>query len=343
MSYTTTPGSGTDPQETKPNPVGPSKSPKHSNTNRKIILGLLIVALLCTWAYIILDKQKNTEVIHQKEIQIVTASTAKDSLQTLFNTASARVDSLTSSNVNLQGAMAEQNSAILKLKANISKILANKNATKEELEQAKDMITELNAKVSTLNDEISRLKGENSHLTAANQQLTQDKAQLSQEKQGLQDNLNASQVQNKDLSDKVDIASTLHASNIMVSAIHIGHNGKESETSKSKRASQFVITCQLDENRVTPSGRKLLYVVVHNPDGTISGEEGNFTTRDGAYRPYTSHEEVNYEQGKSQQVKFIWKPNGKFQNGNYVIEIYNNGFKIGEGRKTLKKSGFLGL
>ena len=45
------------------------------------------------------------------------------------------------------------------------------------------------------------------------------------------------------------------------------------------------------------------------------------------------------EQGKASQVSFDWKQAAAFQMGNYKIEIYNNGFKIGEGVTSLKKGG----
>jgi len=44
-------------------------------------------------------------------------------------------------------------------------------------------------------------------------------------------------------------------------------------------------------------------------------------------------------QGQKQPVKVEWSQNGKFETGGYKVEIYNNGFKIGEGICTLKKGG----
>ena len=50
-----------------------------------------------------------------------------------------------------------------------------------------------------------------------------------------------------------------------------------------------------------------------------------------------------YEQGKRVPVSFDWKPEaGKYQVGNYKIEVYQNGYKIGEGVKSLKKGGLFG-
>ena len=322
MSYTTT----------------SSNAPKKDTRN--LIYGLLIAALVITWGYIIWDHKQTKEVITQKDTQYVTVTTARDSIKAEFDKQADRLDSLTGNNVQLQGALAEKNSELLKLKSNISSILKKKNATDAELTKAKQMIGELNGKIDGYVEEINKLKGENQQLTAANQQLTTDKNQLTNEKGELQNNLSKTQADKAHIE---DIASTLHASNINVSAMHVKGNGKESETSSAKRADLFVISCTLDENRITASGKKSLYVCVYNPDGSASGSEGTFKQRDGSDKPYTNRVEVNYEQGKPMPVSFNWKPGDKFQGGNYKIEIYHNGFKIGEGTKSLRKGGFLGL
>jgi len=55
---------------------------------------------------------------------------------------------------------------------------------------------------------------------------------------------------------------------------------------------------------------------------------------------YTEKVEVTYEQGKRKNVSFDWKQkDANYQVGDYKIQIYHNGFKIGEGIKTLKKGG----
>jgi predicted nuclease with TOPRIM domain len=318
----------------------PSASQKPANDNRKTIYGILIAALVLTWGYIIYDKSKTKETVTQKDAQITTVTSARDSIKLELDKAADRLDSLTGSNVQLQGALAEKNSELLKMKSNISSILRKKNATDAELAEAKKMIADLNGKIDGYVEEINKLKGENQQLTAANQQLTTDKNQLTSQNSDLQNNLSKTQAEKANIE---DLASTLHASNINVTAMHVKGNGKETETSSAKRADLFVISCTLDENRVTPSGKKSLYVCVYNPDGTPSGTEGTFKQRDGSDKPYTNRVEVNYEQSKPMAVSFQWKPGNKFQEGNYKIEIYHNGFKIGEGTKNLKKGGFLGL
>jgi len=50
---------------------------------------------------------------------------------------------------------------------------------------------------------------------------------------------------------------------------------------------------------------------------------------------------VEYEQGTRKAVQFPIRA-ADFQSGDYKIEIYHNGFKIGEGVRTLKKGGLFG-
>jgi len=307
--------------------------------NRKLIYSILIAALLITWGYIFYDKSKNSEKVMMLETKITNIDSARIVLQQEFLSVSAKADSLTNQNVQLQGDLADQNASIQQLKSDIGSILKKKNATAAELSNAKNKIGELNDKIDGLFAELEKLKGENQQLTNANQQLNTDKTQLSTEKEGLQQNLITTKVEKKQLEETVDIASTLHASNIGITPIRLKSSGKETETNTAKKADLIRISFNIDQNRVTPSGTKDIYVVVTGSDDKVITEGGSFTTRDEGAIAYTSKVSVNYEQNKIIPVSFDWKQTDRYKEGNYKIEIYNNGFKIGQGIKTLKKGG----
>lgn len=323
MSYTPTSASQTTQQQPK--------------DNRKIIYGILTVLLLCSWGYILINHSNNKDAIVAKDTQIISVVSAKDSIQQDFNLASAKLDSMAGTNIKLQGALAVKNDDIIKLKQNINGILRNKNATASELKQAKEMIAELNGKIENLFADLEKAKAENTQLTATNTQLSTDKQQLSTEKQAIADNLAASDAAKKNVE---DLASTLHASNLAIAAINVKSNGKEKETTTAKRADLLRFSFDLDENRVAPSGTKSIYVCVTAPDGKIISNGTTFATRDAGDKTYTEKVDVNYEQGKRKPVSFDWKQSGiNYETGDYKIQIYHNGFKIGEGTKTLKKGG----
>lgn len=327
MSYTPTAGSGTQ-----------TRYPQQKD-NRKLIYGILIAALVGTWGYIIFDKSKSRETVALLETRITNVDSARNAIQQEFLIVSAKADSLTQNNIQLQGDLADRSANIQKLKSNISSILRKKNASESELAQAKQMIGELNGKVDGLIAEVDRLKGENQQLTVTNEQLNTEKTQLTAEKQGLEQNLASTQTEKKALEEKVDVASTLHASNIGIAAVNVKGSGKEKETTTAKRADLMRISFRLDENRVTPSGTKDIYVVVTAPDGKVITEGGTFNAREEGVKQFTSRVSVNYEQGKAVPVNFDWRQSDKYLQGDYKIEIYNNGFKIGQGVKTLKKGG----
>lgn len=307
--------------------------------NRNTIYAILIGALLCTWGYIIYDKSKTKEERIQLVDRIVQDSVDRAALQFQFNLLSSKADSITLNNQQLQGSLAEKNNEIIKLKNNIAVILKNKNASAAELSEAKKQLQELQNKIEALYAEIEVLKAENKQLTATNTQLNNEKKQLSEEKQELETNLDKTKKEKEKVE---DLASTLHVSNINITAINLKGN-KEKETTKAKKADYFKISFDIDENYVAPSGHKTFMVCVYYPDGTLSQSSGSFTNREGTTISYTQKIELEYTQGKKTNTSFEWKPGNKLQTGVYKIEVYNNGFKIGEGTKSLDRSTFLGL
>ncbi|MEN9685110.1 MAG: hypothetical protein RLZZ28_896 [Bacteroidota bacterium] len=319
--------------------TGNNYSSPEKKDNRKLIYGILIAALVGTWGYIIYDKSQTRETVTLLQTRIVNIDSARNAIQQEFVMVSAKADSLTQNNIQLQGELADKSAAIQKLKGNIGSILKKKNASDQELAQAKQMIGELNGKIDGLFAEIDKLKGENQQLTSANQQLNTEKTQLTTEKQGLEQNLSATRSEKKQLEEKVDVASTLHASRIGITAIKVSSSGKEKETSTAKRTNLIRIGFMLDENRITPTGTKDIYVIVTGPDGKVVAEGGTFNTREEGTKSFSSKVNVNYEQGKTIPVSFDCRQNDKYSEGDYKIEIYHNGFKIGQGVKTLKKGG----
>jgi len=118
MSYTNYPSAGGE----QPNPQPQQKD------SRKLIYGILIAALVGTWGYVIYDKSKSSETITQLQTQYSNVDSARNVVQQEYNEALARMDSLTGSNTQLQGELADRKSEIDKLKENIKHELGKKDA-----------------------------------------------------------------------------------------------------------------------------------------------------------------------------------------------------------------------
>lgn len=308
-----------------------------NNSTKNILIGVLAAGLLGTWAYFLYDKNDSTKQIQVKSAEITTASTAKDSVQTLYNEALTRLDSITGNNNNLQGQLGDRQSEITKLKQEINRIVNNKNATAADLKRAKSLISELNGKISNLESEVARLSGENQQLAASN-------TQLSQEKEVLQSNLQTTTTEKEELAKTVDVASTFTASNIQITPIQEKKNGKEKVTTTARRVNKLVVSFDV-ENRVARSGPADMYVIVTGPDGKVISDpnlgSSTLTTRNDGDKAYTFKTTSEYEQGTRKTIQVPLRQE-HFQTGDYKIEVYQNGFKIAEGVRTLKKGGLFG-
>jgi hypothetical protein len=315
---------------------GSSTTRTSVGSNKNIIIGALAVVLLGTWGYFLYDKNKSTEQLQVKSAEITHATSAKDSVQSAYNEALTRLDSLTGSNNNLQGQLTDRQTEIVKLKNDINKIINNKNATAADLKRARSLISQLNGKIANLEAEVARLMGENQQLATTNTALTQ-------EKQVLETNLQQTTTEKEALSKTVDVGSTFSASNITIKGVNEKGSGKEKETTTAKRVDKLLVSFDV-ENRIAKSGPTDLYVIVTAPDGqVITSNAGGATlsTRNDGDKPFTYKTTVEYEQGTRKNVQVPLRQD-HFQTGDYKIEIYQNGFKIAEGIRTLKKGWLFG-
>jgi len=319
----------------------PSATPQNQPPKkdfRGLIIGLLAIGLLGTWGYLLWNNNKNEQTIQSKDTQIAKVTDEKSDLQRSFDASLARLDSITGDNNQLKTKLTDANSDIAKRKAEIRSILNKKNATAAELSRAKELIGQLNDKIAGMEKQIEEL-------TASNQQLTTEKTQLTADKEKLTTDLTSTSAAKEVAEKKVDIASTLNASNITVTPVNESKSGKEKVTSNAKRVDKLVIAFDVD-NRIAQSGNTDVYVAITGPDGKPITVEalgsGTFTTREEGDKLFTAKVPVEYEAGKKKHVEFAWKQNSAFQRGNYKIEIYHNGFKIGEGTRELKKGGLFG-
>jgi myosin heavy subunit len=314
-------------------PAYQTPKPKSKNT-KNLIIGILAAGLLGTWGYVLYDKNKAEKQINDQQAQITKVTDEKGDLQQSFNASLARLDSITGANNSLQGEKTALQKEIETKKTEIRKILNDKNATQAQLAKAKTMIGELNDKITGLEAEVTKLTGENQELTTVN-------TTLKQEKTDLETNLQTTKAAKEDLEKTVDVASTFSASNIQVVPMQEKKSGKEKETTTARRVDKLVVTFDV-ENRIAKSGPADMYLIVTAPDGKVISEGGSvLNTRTDGDKNFTAKIPVDYVQGQRKEVQFPIHQND-FMTGDYKVEIYHNGFKIGEGTRSLKKGGLFG-
>ena len=312
------------------------KTTVKNNNGRNILTAILVIALLGTWGYIIFDKNKTREEKQDLTSQIVNSDSAKNELQRELDDAALRLDALKTSNVRADSLLKTKDKDIEDLQSRVRSIINNKNATAAQLAEARRLIAQLKGNIEMYTAQIDSL-------TMANTQLTEANRVVTQQRDIVQKNYDSANQVIKEKENVIDVGSTLHASNFSIEGIKEKSSGKQKVTTTAKRVDKLKISFTIDENRITPSGPKDIYICITAPDGSPVSVDalgsGTFTTRDGIQKPFTKKLQINYVQGEKQPVNVEWSQNSAFQTGNYRIEIYNNGFKIGEGIRSLKKGG----
>ncbi len=329
MSFENFPDSG--------NITSPPINSQHKKHNY-LIAGLVIV-LLGTWAYIIWDKSRAKEIIQYKETVITNTSSQRDQLQKELEDATRLYDMIKTSSSNMMhrkdSTISRKDREIADKKNKIQQLLSKVGATEEELNQVKKLITSLNGDITGYRMQIETLQGEKIV-------LTQEKNEVILQRNKIQKDFDSAQNMIVQKEQVIDVASTLHASNFNILGIN-ERDGKEKETTIAKRVDKLRISFDIDENRVSLSGLKNIYISITAPNGKPLAEiaygSGKFVTRNGEEKYYTQRIDLNYTQGQRQKVSLDWKQISDFEIGDYKIEVYNNGFKIGEGIRSLKKGG----
>ena len=307
----------------EPVPMEEQPRKKSAVNEKNLLIGFLAVVVLGLGGYLVYEKNQSGKNIERKLSALNTVTAEKSEVQSSFDASLSRLDSMVGVNAALNSELEEKNTEIAKTKEEIRSILNKQDATKEELAKAKSLIRKLNGKISGLQDEVAKLRSDNDRL---NQDLTAS---------------NAAKVV---LEQKVDVGSTLNASNIVITPMDVKRNGREKKSERAKRVDKLMVSFDVS-NRIVQSGSTDLYVVVLGPDGQKVEAEpatgGMFMAREEGEIPYSAKVPVALETARKQKVSFSFAP-AKFVRGNYKVQIYQNGFMIGEGVQPLKKAGLFG-
>ncbi|PWJ58544.1 hypothetical protein CLV98_104404 [Dyadobacter jejuensis] len=181
--------------------------------------------------------------------------------------------------------------------------------------------------------QISQLKEQLGVVTSENAELTEKLTGLESSQQQLADSITSYSVQNRELREKVNIASALRAENISINALSSKGKERDGGKYKSKRIDKLKVSFNLSKNAVAKQNQKDVFLRILDPDGAVLSD---MATGSGAFKYggqeviYSSKETVLFN-NTGQNVDIYYGRGGiPMKSGKYVIEIYSEGFKIGE-------------
>ncbi|MDR6561198.1 MULTISPECIES: hypothetical protein [unclassified Arcicella] len=310
---------------------------RQSEQKLKIAVAVLIILVTALGFLYFRERQFNKRneelgILHAKDLLV--ATTKLDSIENQLNTKIIEIK-------RLGGDVSELVRAKEQLQKDKIALQKSEGFSMKRYEsKIKKYLTLLGEK----DNELINLRKENGILAAMNDSLSKEAQALLQDVTYAQKALNDSAInytlrqkelseRNRELSEKVSQASALHAESINVYAIST--KGKESDGGvyKSKKVDKVRITFYLQENPLTNREAKVIFLRIIDPQGQsiadMSTGSGSFTYKNKEVT-YTAKQKIVYD-NSHQSVEFVYSRGQAYKEGRHIIELYAEGYKIGDG------------
>lgn len=295
-----------------------------------LIIGILSVLLLVSLGYNLYQSWEQESMTELFEIDLKDEANAKILLQ-------GQLDSLTSEfekskeGIDVRDSLLSTRDAeIFDKQREIQNILNQNEVSETELKQARRMIAALNADVGRFKQDMKELKQKNDSLLLANETLITEKESISEE-------LNIEK--EKAQETEANVRSTFSISNYQLTGVQIKRSGKEVETDKAKRIDKLRVSFDIDPNVYAESGPNEIFIAVFKPDGKLGkfkdASSGELDTWSLGKVQYSDKVKFNYTKGTRKTISFDWEEYD-FPKGVYKIDLYQNGFKIGQKSMELR-------
>ena len=304
---------------------------------KSILLGMLSVGLVATWVYHLYDKtqysKRRTEIFIKDSTAV--AQGIQDSLQKIYsytiNNLDARLDSTKSTAGLLQGQLQTKLAEINRLRIEIATILKKNNFKKEDLDLARKKTAQLQQLVEELQNKNNSIEEEKKQISAVLDKVTTQVKYLENDMQKLGK-------ENKILAEKITLASSFVASELKLSPVTV-KNDKEQETNLAKKAEKLIISFAV-QNNVTDYQNADVFIVITQPNGKILKNEDvweatSINLQNGSRISYTRKVRFEYLKGESKRLIFSLDAE-EYLKGTYTLQLYHNGYMIGQTMKTLK-------
>jgi regulator of replication initiation timing len=309
--------------------------PQTKNNSRSYLLAALLilaalnVLLLYFWYQERQDNKTKDATIAARTEEVLTVKTRLDSV-------SAQLDAKIAEIQRLGGSV----DSLLKVKQQLEVDKRElRNVTSFDSRKYDQKIRNYQALLSQKDQEIARLREENGLLVQQNDSLAQENSGLKAERQTLSDSVVAVSTKNQELNEKVTIAAALRAESVMVNALNARGKERDGGSYKAKQLDKVKISVRIAPNGLAKQDDKELYLRILDPSGAVVSDmatgSGEFTYN-GQGMIYTAMQRFPFDNSR-QQIDFVYGRGGRrFSEGRHVIEVYCEGFRIGEGEFTVR-------
>lgn len=290
--------------------------PKKSNSKAGFIIAFLSIIVLVQGVKIYLDFKDKAEITEQKatvEEDLAGTMQRLKEIQTELDQKITEIQKLGGNIADLQKAKGEVDA---QLKRNVTK-------SSKAIKELKDRVQGYEELLKIKDEEIEKLK-------SVNKELYTENKQLKTQKNVLNDSINRLATKKDELASKVAIASQLKVENVSVLAVN--SKGKERESPfKNRQLTKLKVEFNLAENKVAPIEGKKIIIRVIDENGQVIFDvakgSGTFMLNN-KEEFYTAQQEILFDNTR-QKLTFFYTKGSDYASGNYSVEIYADGYRMG--------------
>ena len=301
-----------------------------------IIIALLGIAGFLGYKYSQLTKSNNQQFEEIAQLQKFQAE-----LDGEYQVALSSLENLKNDNQELNSLIESQKMELKTQKSKINDLIWTKrelNKAKAEMANLNDLTQQYLGQINQMKRENELLANQNAELTETNSVLTSSlqnekavTAELEQTRTRLMSENQTLNSSNSMLSEKVDIASAIKLDEISFEAGSINEDGSFKKRSRKKKMDVFQTCFVTRANLVTDAGEEVFMVRVIDQNGQTLTSDENATMinkLNGEETRYSTSGKMNYDNEQSRAC-INWDPSFEIQKGEYTVEVYNKGYKVG--------------
>ncbi|WP_229365689.1 hypothetical protein [Fibrisoma montanum] len=206
-----------------------------------------------------------------------------------------------------------------------------------KIKDYRNFLAQSESDLQKLRDENGLLRNRTRALEEEKQNVLSENEGLKTERAALTQTLADYSLQNAELKNQVTIASAMKAVNVQV--IALAANGKERRggSYKASRIDRLKVSFIMPANPVAVKNDKDIYIRILDANGAVVSESGvgGVIPFEGREIGYTIRQAVPFE-NNDQEVNILFRKESAYKPGVYTVEIYAEGFRIGDGRFDVK-------
>ncbi len=301
----------------------PTPAPAKSGNKASIIIALLSIIVIIQSIKIYLDYQRNVE----KNVQIATTEENLATTMQRLNEIKAELDQKIIDIQKLGGDITDLQKAKAEVDAQLKRSTAR---SAKEIQQLKERVAGYTELLKIKDEELEKLK-------SVNKELFSENRSLKTQKNVLNDSINRLAKNKEELTNKVAIASQLKAENVSIKAVN--GKGKERESPfKNRQLEKLKVEFAIADNKVAPiEGKKILIRVIDENGQVIfdvAKGSGTFILN-GKEEFYTAAQDILFDNTR-QKLSFLYEKGSEYASGNYTVEIFTDGYKMGSMQFAVK-------